>query len=46
MWVGILATCDRIMELANAHGLAVIEDCAHSIEGDFMGQPLGTFGDA
>lgn len=36
---------DRIMELANAHGLAVIEDCAHSIEGEFMGKPLGTFGD-
>ncbi|HEX2899872.1 MAG TPA: DegT/DnrJ/EryC1/StrS family aminotransferase [Bacteroidia bacterium] len=35
---------DRIMAIANAHGLEVIEDCAHSIEADFQGQPLGTFG--
>lgn len=35
---------DQIMELAHAHGLEVIEDCAHSIEAEFQGQPLGTFG--
>lgn len=35
---------DRIMDLANAHNLEVVEDCAHAIEGEFMGQPLGTFG--
>ncbi|MEY3442031.1 MAG: UDP-4-amino-4,6-dideoxy-N-acetyl-beta-L-altrosamine transaminase [Bacteroidota bacterium] len=35
---------DRIMALADAHGLEVIEDCAHSIEAEFAGQPLGTFG--
>lgn len=35
---------DQIMEIANRHGLKVIEDCAHAIEGEFGGQPLGTFG--
>ncbi len=35
---------DRIMEIAQLHGLEVIEDCAHSIEAEFEGQPLGTFG--
>jgi dTDP-4-amino-4,6-dideoxygalactose transaminase len=35
---------DKIMDLANAHGLEVIEDCAHAIEGEFQGKPLGTFG--
>ncbi len=35
---------DRIMELATAHELEVVEDCAHAIEGEFMGKPLGTFG--
>jgi dTDP-4-amino-4,6-dideoxygalactose transaminase len=37
---------DAIMDIARQKGLAVIEDCAHSIEGEFMGQPLGTFGHA
>ena len=35
---------DRIMALANEHGLEVVEDCAHAIEGEFEGKPLGTFG--
>ncbi len=35
---------DQIMEIANQHGLKVIEDCAHAIEGEFAGKPLGTFG--
>lgn len=35
---------DQIMDLADQHGLKVIEDCAHAIEGEFEGKPLGTFG--
>lgn len=35
---------DHIMDLAERHGLEVIEDCAHAIEADFGGRPLGTFG--
>jgi len=39
--------CDMsaIMAIASRHGLKVIEDCAHALESDFQGQPLGTFGD-
>ncbi|WP_235499680.1 DegT/DnrJ/EryC1/StrS family aminotransferase [Frateuria sp. Soil773] len=36
---------DRIMAIARKHGLVVIEDCAHAIETEFDGQPVGTFGD-
>lgn len=36
---------DRIMAIARKHGLVVIEDCAHAVEAEFQGQPLGTFGD-
>lgn len=39
--------CDMnsILELANKHGLKVIEDCAHAIEAEYHGQKLGTLGD-
>lgn len=36
---------DRIMAIARKHGLIVIEDCAHAVEAEFQGQPVGTFGD-
>jgi len=36
---------DRIMAIAEKHGLVVIEDCAHAIETEFHGKPVGTFGD-
>ncbi len=36
---------DRIMAIADKHGLMVIEDCAHAIETEFRGRPAGTFGD-
>jgi|YNPMSStandDraft_2_1061718.scaffolds.fasta_scaffold01511_3 dTDP-4-amino-4,6-dideoxygalactose transaminase len=38
--------CDMkpIMEWANAHQIAVIEDCAHAIEATYENQPVGTFG--
>jgi dTDP-4-amino-4,6-dideoxygalactose transaminase len=40
--------CDMaaLMAMATDHGLKVIEDCAHALEGTFNGQPLGTFGHA
>jgi dTDP-4-amino-4,6-dideoxygalactose transaminase len=39
--------CDMgaLMDLARAHKLAVIEDCAHAIEATIDGQHCGTFGD-
>ncbi|MGY6555325.1 MAG: DegT/DnrJ/EryC1/StrS family aminotransferase [Wenzhouxiangella sp.] len=36
---------DRIMAIAEKHGLMVIEDCAHAIETEFNGRKAGTFGD-
>jgi dTDP-4-amino-4,6-dideoxygalactose transaminase len=39
--------CDmsRIMKIARKHDLIVIEDCAHAIETQFQGEPVGRFGD-
>ena len=39
--------CDMaaIMDIADRHGLKVIEDCAHAIETEYKGQKAGTFGD-
>ncbi|WP_233843747.1 DegT/DnrJ/EryC1/StrS aminotransferase family protein [Dyella sp. 2HG41-7] len=39
--------CDMgaIMAIASKHNLVVIEDCAHSVEATYRGQPVGTFGD-
>jgi dTDP-4-amino-4,6-dideoxygalactose transaminase len=36
---------DRIMAIAHKYSLVVIEDCAHAVEAEFRGQPLGSFGD-
>jgi dTDP-4-amino-4,6-dideoxygalactose transaminase len=36
---------DRIMAIARKHQLVVIEDCAHAVEAEYRGQPLGTFGE-
>lgn len=36
---------DAIMAIAQRHGLAVIEDCAHAIETTWHGRKAGTFGD-
>ncbi|MBN8717264.1 MAG: DegT/DnrJ/EryC1/StrS family aminotransferase [Pigmentiphaga sp.] len=35
---------DAIMRIANKHGLAVIEDCAHAIETEYHGKKAGSFG--
>lgn len=36
---------DAIMAIAAKHKLKVIEDCAHALESEYEGKPLGTFGD-
>lgn len=36
---------ERIMAIADKHGLLVIEDCAHAIETEYHGRKAGTFGD-
>ena len=36
---------DRIVAIAQRHGLVIIEDCAHAIETEYRGTPAGRFGD-
>ncbi len=36
---------DALGALADAHGLKIIEDCAHAIETEYKGRKAGTFGD-
>ncbi len=36
---------DKILDIASEFNLKVIEDCAHSIEGEFKGKKCGTMGD-
>lgn len=37
---------DAIMEIANKHGLWVIEDAAHALESVYKGKKIGTIGDS
>ncbi len=36
---------DAILDLAARHDLRVVEDCAHAVEAEYKGRPLGTLGD-
>jgi len=36
---------DRICAIADKHDLIIIEDCAHAIESEWRGRPVGTFAD-
>jgi dTDP-4-amino-4,6-dideoxygalactose transaminase len=42
---GNVCNMPRIMEIANQHGLAVVEDACQSIAARFDGVPVGTWGD-
>jgi dTDP-4-amino-4,6-dideoxygalactose transaminase len=41
---GHIADMDRVMATANAHGIAVLEDCAHALLARYKGRAIGTFG--
>ena len=43
---GIPADMDAISRIAKAHGLILIEDCAHALGAEYNGKKLGSFGDA
>ena len=43
---GLPCDMDKVMDLADAHGLRVIEDCAQAHGAIYKGQRVGTFGDA
>ena len=44
-FAGLAVDMDRLLPLAAAHGLAVVEDAAHSHGASWRGQPMGTLGD-
>jgi len=41
---GVSADMDRIMEIANRHGLMVLEDCAQSFGATYKGRYVGSIG--
>jgi len=43
-YAGIACDMDKIMALAEKHGLIVVEDAAHAVEATYKGKPLGTIG--
>ncbi len=43
---GAPARIEEICAIARAHGLLVLEDCAHALGARYKGRPVGTFGDA
>jgi len=43
-YAGVACDMDRIMEIANRHGLFVVEDAAQAIDSYYKGRPLGSIG--
>jgi dTDP-4-amino-4,6-dideoxygalactose transaminase len=43
-YAGVACEMDRIMAIASARGIAVVEDNAHGLFGSYKGRPLGSFG--
>lgn len=43
-YAGVACEMDTIMEIANRHGIPVVEDNAHGLFGKYKGKLLGTFG--
>ena len=44
-WTGRACQMDKIVELAQKHGLKIVEDCAQAISARYKNQLVGTFGD-
>ena len=43
-WGGNVCDMDAIMDVANRHGIAVIEDCSHAHGASYDGKMIGTIG--
>lgn len=43
-YAGVACDMDSIMELAEKHGIIVVEDAAHAIDSFYKGRPLGSIG--
>jgi dTDP-4-amino-4,6-dideoxygalactose transaminase len=44
-YAGYACDMERITAVCKRHNLLLIEDCAHTPGAEYMGRPLGTFGD-
>lgn len=44
-YAGVSCEMDKIMEIAKAHNLKVVEDAAQAVCSTYKGKPLGTIGD-
>jgi perosamine synthetase len=44
-YAGYPAQLDDLRDIADQHGIALIEDCAHALGASFDGKPIGTIGD-
>ncbi len=43
-YAGVACEMDTIMQIAETHGLRVVEDAAQAMHASYRGQPLGSFG--
>jgi dTDP-4-amino-4,6-dideoxygalactose transaminase len=43
-YAGVACDMDKIMEVANRHGILVVEDAAQAIDSYYKGRPLGSIG--
>src|SRR3954471_16514201 len=43
-YAGVACEMERILAVADRHGIAVVEDAAHALFGAYRGRPLGSFG--
>ena len=43
-YAGVACDMDRIMEIADRHGILVVEDAAQAIDSYYKGRPLGSIG--
>ncbi|WP_295991459.1 DegT/DnrJ/EryC1/StrS family aminotransferase [Rugamonas sp.] len=44
-YFGFPQALDTLRRFCDAHGLMLLEDCAHSFLGSYAGRPLGSYGD-
>ena len=44
-YAGYPAPLRQLRAIADQHGIALIEDCAHALGAQYDGQPIGSFGD-
>jgi perosamine synthetase len=45
-YAGYVADLGRLRAIADKHGIALIEDCAHALGATWKGMPVGSIGDA